>query len=66
MVLNNQNVLEAKNTKTFSDEIDGYSCKFLDCLNDYQQDTQIFVPDDVKSSKPQSEWKLESMERDNI
>ena len=60
MILNNQNVLEAKNTKNFDDEIDGYSCKFIDSLNDYQEDTQIFVPRNI--SKPKDQWKLESVE----
>lgn len=67
MILNNQNVLEAKNTKNFADDIDGYSCKFIDCLNDYQQDTQIFVPKDLTDPesptyKDPSEYKLESIE----
>ena len=62
MVLNNQNVLEAKNTKNFEEEIDGFSCKFIDALNNYQEDTQIFVPDDVKREKPKNLWKLESIE----
>lgn len=60
MVLNNQNVLDAKNTKTFADEIDGYMCKYIDCINDYQEDTQIFVPKDLQ--KDPSEYKLESLE----
>ena len=60
MILNNQNVIEAKNTKNFDEDIDGYSCKFIDALNDYQEDTQIFVPNDI--TKPKSEWKLESIE----
>lgn len=67
MILNNQNVLEAKNTKSFADEIDGYSCKFVDCRNDYQMDTQIFVPKDLTDPdspnyKDPSEYKLESVE----
>ena len=60
MILNNQNVLEAKNTKNFLEDIDGYSCKFIDSLNDYQEDTQIFVPTDL--DKDPSEYKLESIE----
>lgn len=67
MVLNNQNVLEAKNTKNFDEEIDGFSCKFVDCINDYQEDTQIFVPKDLTDPtsphyKDPSEYKLESIE----
>ena len=67
MVLNNQNVLEAKNSKNFDDEIDGYSCRFIDSLNDYQEDTQIFVPKDIRDPqsptyKPASEYKLESID----
>ena len=67
MILNNQNVLDAKNTKNFLDDIDGYSCKFIDSLNDYQEDTQIFVPKDLTDPdsptyKDPSEYKLESVE----
>lgn len=67
MVLNNQNILEAKSTKNFLDDIDGYSCKFIDCLNDYQEDTQIFVPKDLTDPespnyKDPSDYKLESIE----
>ena len=60
MLLNNQNVLEASNTKNFDDTIDGYSCKFIDCLNDYQEDTQICVPKNCTTDP--SEYKLESLE----
>lgn len=60
MVLNNQNVLEAKNSKAFAEEIDGYSCRFIDSLNDYQEDTQIFVPKNL--NKDPATYKLESLE----
>lgn len=60
MVLNAQNVLEATNTKNFNDEIDGYSCKYTDSLNDYQEDTQICVPKSLE--KDESEYKLENIE----
>ena len=67
MVLNNQNVLDAKNSKNFVEDIDGYSCKFIDSLNDYQEDTQIFVPKDIQDPtspkyKPKDQYKLESLE----
>lgn len=60
MVLNAQNVLEATNTKNFNDEIDGYSCKFVDSLNDYQEDTQVCVPKNLE--KDESEYRLENIE----
>lgn len=60
MVLNAQNVLEATNTKNFNDEIDGYSCKYNDSLNDYQEDTQICVPKNLE--KDEDEYKLENIE----
>ena len=60
MILNNQNILEQKNTKNFNEDIDGYSCKFIDSLNDYQEDTQIFVPKDLE--KDPDEYKLENIE----
>lgn len=60
MLLNNQNVLEASNTKNFDDTIDGYSCKFIDSLNDYQEDTQICVPKDCETDE--SQYKLENLE----
>lgn len=67
MVLNNQNIIEQKNTKNFNEEIDGYACKFVDCLNDYQEDTQIFVPKDIQDPnspnyKPKDQYKLENIE----
>ena len=62
LLMNNQNILERKNTKNFDEDIDGYACRFIDCLNDYQEDTQIFVPDSVKESKTPDEYKLESVE----
>lgn len=62
LLMNNQNILERKNTKNFDEDIDGYACRFIDCLNDYQEDTQIFVPDSVKESKTPDEYKLESIE----
>lgn len=60
MVLNAQNILEATNTKNFNDEIDGYSCKYNDSLNDYQEDTQICVPKNLE--KDEAEYKLENIE----
>lgn len=60
MILNNQNILEASNSKSFDESIDGYSCKFIDSLNDYQEDTQVCVPSGI--NKPESEYKLENLE----
>lgn len=62
MVLNNQNILEASNTKTFNEDIDGYSVKFINALNDYQEDTIVCVDKDAKEHKNSSEWKLENLE----
>ena len=60
MILNNQNVLKsgASNSKTFHEDIDGYSVTYIDALNDYQEDTQICVPKD--NTKQPSEYKLEN------
>ena len=60
MILNSQNVLEASNSKSFSEDIDGYSAKFIDCLNDYQEDTIVCVPKDT--TKNDSEYRLENIE----
>lgn len=60
MVLNNQNVLEASNSKAFNEDIDGYSAKFIDSLNDYQEDTQVCVETD--NEKDESKYKLENIE----
>lgn len=60
MILNNQNVLEASNSKSFSEDIDGYSSKFINCLNDYQEDTIVCVP--KNTTKNESEYKLENIE----
>lgn len=60
MILNSQNVLEAGNSKSFSEDIDGYSAKFIDCLNDYQEDTIVCVP--KGTTKNDSEYRLENIE----
>lgn len=60
MILNSQNVLEASNSKSFSEDIDGYSAKFIDCLNDYQEDTIVCVP--KYTTKNYSEYRLENIE----
>lgn len=60
MILNSQNVLEASNSKSFSEDIDGYSAKFIDCLNDYQEDTIVCVP--KYTTKNDSEYRLENIE----
>ena len=60
MILNSQNVLEASNSKAFSEDIDGYSSKFIDCLNDYQEDTIVCVP--KTTTKDESEYKLENID----
>lgn len=60
MILNSQNVLEASNSKSFSEDIDGYSAKFIDCLNDYQEDTIVCVP--KNTTKNDSEYRLENIE----
>lgn len=61
MVLNNQNVLEASNTKTFDDVPDGFMVKYVSALNDYQEDTMLVVPND-KLDIPESELRLQNIE----
>lgn len=60
MILNNQNVLEANNSKAFTEEIDGFSVKFIDSINDYQEDTQICVP--KNTTKAVDKYKLENLD----
>ena len=59
-VLNSQNVLEAKNQKTFEDLPDGLSIKFINELDGYQE-TEVYVMADG-SSKPGSDSKIEAMD----
>lgn len=46
MILNNQNVIEATNQKTFDEEIDGISCSFINEDNYYLQDEAIITTND--------------------
>ena len=59
-VLNSQNVLEAKNQKTFEDLPDGLSIKFINELDGYQE-TEVYVMADG-SSRPGSDSKIEAMD----
>ncbi|MBR0127637.1 MAG: hypothetical protein IJL99_05190 [Firmicutes bacterium] len=61
MVLNNQNVISASNTKAFSEDIDGYQAKFLNSVNYYQQDTAVCVDNNALATKDKDEYKLESI-----
>jgi len=59
-VLNSQNVLEATNQKSFEDLPDGFSVKFINEIDGYQE-TEIFVMKDG-SNKPKPESRIESIE----
>jgi len=60
MILNNQNVLEAKNEKLFEDLPDGFSVKFINELDGYQE-TEIYVMADG-SAAPGPLSRMESVE----
>jgi len=60
MILNSQNVLEAKNEKTFEDRPDGFSIKFINELDGYQE-TEVNVMADG-SAAPGPLSKMESIE----
>lgn len=49
MVLNNQNVLEASNSKAFDEPVHAYQCKFINGINYYQQDTMVCIPSKYES-----------------
>jgi len=60
MILNSQNVLEAKNQKKFEDLPDGFSIKFINEIDGYQE-TEVFVMADG-SVTPGPESRIESVE----
>jgi len=59
-ILNSQNVLEAKNQKNFDDLPDGFSIRFVNRDDGYQE-TEVFVMADG-SAGPGPESKIESLE----
>jgi len=59
-VLNSQNVLEAKNQKNFEDLPDGFSIKFVNKDDGYQE-TEVFVTADG-SSRPGPTSRIESID----
>jgi hypothetical protein len=60
MILNSQNVLEAKNEKMFEDQPDGFSVKFVNELDGYQE-TEVNVMADG-SAAPGPTSRMESIE----
>jgi hypothetical protein len=60
MILNSQNVLEAGNQKNFADLPDGFSIKFINEYDGYQE-TEVYITADG-SNKPGPESKIESIE----
>jgi len=60
MILNDQNVLEAGNHKSFEDLPDGYSIKFINELDGYQE-TEVYVMADG-SGKTKPESRIEAVE----
>ena len=59
-ILNNQNVLEASNHKSFEDLPDGFSIKFINESDGYQE-TEVYVMADG-SSTPKPDSRIESIE----
>jgi hypothetical protein len=59
-ILNSQNVLEAKNQKNFEDLPDGFSIKFIN-KDDGFQETEVYVMADG-SARPQPTSRIESIE----
>ena len=59
-ILNSQNVLEASNQKTFEDLPDGFSIKFVNELDGYQE-TEVYVMADG-SARPGPMSRIESIE----
>ncbi len=59
-ILNNQNILEQTNSKSFDVVPDGLSVKYISALNDYQQDSFIAKPNDC--TIPESEMVIENFE----
>jgi len=65
LIINNQNLLERTNSKSFSDDIDGYQVTFINALLDYQQDTIVCVDNIAKQKKEADsnyQYKLETIE----
>jgi len=60
MILNSQNVLEAKNEKAFEDLPDGFSIKFVNELDGYQETEINVMADGSAETKPSS--RMESIE----
>ena len=59
-ILNNQNVLEASNTKNFDDPPDAFSIKFVNELDGYQE-TEVYVTADG-TARPGPDARIESLE----
>jgi hypothetical protein len=59
-VLNSQNVLQATNQKNFDDLPDGFSVRFINEIDGYQE-TEIFVMKDG-TNKPKPESRIENIE----